>query len=231
MASGVAERCTIQLSYAIGVAQPLSIYVDTHGTGQVDEAKLEAVLPQLVRLTPRGIREHLQLNRPIYARTSSYGHFGRTPEADGGFDLITAFDCIHDFSAPEKILSEIRALLKPDGTLFIGTGERGLFDPAQDLRNHLGKIIRIRPDGSVPADNPFVGRADARAEIWSYGHRNLLGIAFDAQGNLWEQEMGPKGGDEVNLILPGRNHGNTHHCHQQKPSEFTKAHRKFPPLR
>jgi S-adenosylmethionine synthetase len=85
VAAGLADRCTLQLAYAIGVAEPLSIYVDTHGTGQVDEAKLEAVLPQLVRLTPRGIREHLQLNRPIYARTSSYGHFGRTPEADGGF--------------------------------------------------------------------------------------------------------------------------------------------------
>ena len=85
VAAGLADRCTLQLSYAIGVAEPLSIYVDTHGTGQVDEAKLETVLPQLVRLTPRGIREHLQLNRPIYARTSSYGHFGRAPEADGGF--------------------------------------------------------------------------------------------------------------------------------------------------
>jgi S-adenosylmethionine synthetase len=85
VAAGLADRCTLQLSYAIGVAEPLSIYVDTHGTGQVDEARLEAVLPQLVRLTPRGIREHLQLNLPIYARTSSYGHFGRAPEADGGF--------------------------------------------------------------------------------------------------------------------------------------------------
>ncbi len=85
VAAGLADRCTLQLSYAIGVAEPLSIYVDLHGTGQVPEDKLEAVLPQLVRLTPRGIREHLQLNRPIYARTSSYGHFGRAPDADGGF--------------------------------------------------------------------------------------------------------------------------------------------------
>ncbi len=85
VAAGLADRCTLQLAYAIGVAEPLSIYVDLHGTGQVPEDKLEAVLPQLVRLTPRGIREHLQLNRPIYARTSSYGHFGRAPDADGGF--------------------------------------------------------------------------------------------------------------------------------------------------
>ena len=85
VAAGLADRCTLQLSYAIGVAEPLSIYVDLHGTGNVSEEKVEEVLPQLVRLSPRGIREHLQLNRPIYARTSAYGHFGRTPDADGGF--------------------------------------------------------------------------------------------------------------------------------------------------
>jgi S-adenosylmethionine synthetase len=85
VAAGLADRVTIQLAYAIGVAEPLSIYVDTHGTGKVAEDKIEAVLPQIMRLTPRGIREHLQLNRPIYARTSAYGHFGRTPAADGGF--------------------------------------------------------------------------------------------------------------------------------------------------
>ncbi|OYU15404.1 MAG: methionine adenosyltransferase [Alphaproteobacteria bacterium PA4] len=95
VAAGLARRCTIQLSYAIGVAEPLSVYVDLHGTGTVDEAKLEAVLPQLVRLTPRGIRTHLGLNKPIYQRTAAYGHFGRTPDADGGFswektDLVDA---------------------------------------------------------------------------------------------------------------------------------------------
>ena len=84
VAAGLADRCTIQLSYAIGVAEPLSIYVDTHGTGQVDEACLEAVLRDVMSLTPRGIREHLDLNRPIYARTAAYGHFGR-PAEDGGF--------------------------------------------------------------------------------------------------------------------------------------------------
>ncbi|QBR72736.1 methionine adenosyltransferase [Beijerinckiaceae bacterium] len=85
VAAGLADRCTIQLSYAIGIAEPLSIYVDTHGTGQVPEAKLEATLGQAMRLSPRGIREHLLLNRPIYARTAAYGHFGRSPDADGGF--------------------------------------------------------------------------------------------------------------------------------------------------
>ena len=78
VAAGLARRCTIQLSYAIGVAEPLSIYVDLHGTGNVDEGKLEAVIPQLVRLTPKGIRTHLGLNKPIYKQTAAYGHFGRT---------------------------------------------------------------------------------------------------------------------------------------------------------
>jgi S-adenosylmethionine synthetase len=95
VASGVADRCTIQISYAIGVAKPLSLYVDLHGTGKVDEAKLEKVLEDVMDLSPRGIREHLALNRPIYARTSSYGHFGRIPDEQGGFswektDLVDA---------------------------------------------------------------------------------------------------------------------------------------------
>ena len=85
VAAGLAERCTIQLSYAIGVAKPLSIYVDTHGTAKVEEAQLEKVLAEVMDLSPRGIRKHLDLNKPIYARTSAYGHFGRTPDAEGGF--------------------------------------------------------------------------------------------------------------------------------------------------
>jgi len=85
VAAGLADRCSIQLSYAIGVAEPLSIYADLYETGKVDPEKLEQVLRDVMRLTPRGIREHLQLNRPIYARTSAYGHFGRAPDADGGF--------------------------------------------------------------------------------------------------------------------------------------------------
>ncbi len=85
IAAGLADRCTIQLSYAIGVARPLSIYVDTHGTGKVDEAAIETALGKAMDLTPRGIRQQLDLNRPIYARTSAYGHFGRKPDNDGGF--------------------------------------------------------------------------------------------------------------------------------------------------
>ncbi len=85
VAADFADKCTIQLAYAIGVSRPLSIYVDLHGTGQVDEDKLESVLMDVMNLSPRGIREHLHLNRPIYARTAAYGHFGRAPDADGGF--------------------------------------------------------------------------------------------------------------------------------------------------
>ncbi|HJT06541.1 MAG TPA: methionine adenosyltransferase [Stellaceae bacterium] len=85
VAAGLAERCTIQLSYAIGVAKPLSVYIDTSGTARIDEEKLSRVLQQLLDLSPRGIRTHLGLNKPIYARTAAYGHFGRAPEADGGF--------------------------------------------------------------------------------------------------------------------------------------------------
>ena len=85
VAAGFADRCTLQVSYAIGVSQPLSLYVDLHGTGQIAEAKLEYALRQVMDLSPRGIREHLGLARPIYERTSSYGHFGRQPDNDGGF--------------------------------------------------------------------------------------------------------------------------------------------------
>jgi S-adenosylmethionine synthetase len=85
VAARLARRCTIQLSYAIGVPEPLSTYVDLHGTGKVEERRLEKVLGEVMNLSPRGIREHLNLNRPIYARTTAYGHFGRRPDADGGF--------------------------------------------------------------------------------------------------------------------------------------------------
>ena len=86
VAAGLADRCTIQIGYAIGVSRPLSFYVDLHGSDRIDPAKLEKALPEMIGgAAPRAIREHLQLNRPIYARTASYGHFGRAPEADGGF--------------------------------------------------------------------------------------------------------------------------------------------------
>ena len=95
VAAGLADRCTLQLSYAIGVAKPLSIYVDTHGTGEVPEAEIERAVGEVMDLSPRGIRDHLDLCKPIYQRTAAYGHFGRQPDADGGFswertDLVEA---------------------------------------------------------------------------------------------------------------------------------------------
>jgi glucose/arabinose dehydrogenase len=101
-----------------------------------------------------------------------------------------------------------RLVFAPDGKLFVTLGERFTFTPAQDLSNDLGKIVRINPDGSVPQDNPFVGQAGVRPEIWSYGHRNPQGAAIHpVTGKLWESEFGPKGGDEVNVPAPGKNYG------------------------
>ena len=101
-----------------------------------------------------------------------------------------------------------RLAFSPDGRyLFITSGERQKFDPAQDMGQNLGKVIRLTPDGSVPADNPFAEKGGVAAQIWSLGHRNLLGLAFDGSGRLWQQEMGPKGGDEVNLVERGADYG------------------------
>ncbi|HEX4557249.1 MAG TPA: PQQ-dependent sugar dehydrogenase [Xanthobacteraceae bacterium] len=102
-----------------------------------------------------------------------------------------------------------RIVQAPDGNLFVTLGDHfGPRDQAQNLANHIGKLVRIRPDGSAPPDNPFVGRRDAKPEIWAYGVRNPQGLAFDpATGKLWEQEHGPRGGDEVNIIEKGRNYG------------------------
>jgi len=101
-----------------------------------------------------------------------------------------------------------RLVFARDGTLFVTLGERFKFEPAQDPGNHLGAIVRIHPDGSVPEDNPFVGRADAKPEIWSYGHRNIQAAALHPEtGALWEIEHGPRGGDELNIAEAGRNYG------------------------
>jgi len=102
-----------------------------------------------------------------------------------------------------------RIVQAADGNLFVSLGDHFRpRDEAQNLANHIGKIVRIAPDGSVPHDNPFVGRAGPRPEIWSYGHRNAEGLAFNpADGKLWEQEHGPRGGDEINIVEKGKNYG------------------------
>lgn len=95
----------------------------------------------------------------------------------------------------------------PDGKLWISSGERQKFDPAQDMQSNLGKVLRLNADGSAPADNPFQTQGKVAQQVWSLGHRNPLGMAFDAKQQLWVAEMGPKGGDELNLIQRGKNYG------------------------
>ena len=98
-----------------------------------------------------------------------------------------------------------------DGKLWISSGERQKFDPSQNMQSNLGKVVRLNDDGSVPDDNPFAGKGEIASQVWSLGHRNPLGIAFDAQGRLWNSEMGPAGGDELNLVTYRQTSG---HCRQ-----------------
>ncbi len=100
-----------------------------------------------------------------------------------------------------------RIVFGPDGYLWISSGERQKFDPAQDMEANLGKIVRLNVDGSIPSDNPFFESGGVTAEIWSLGHRNPLGLAFDQSGRLWNIEMGPRGGDELNLVRRSANYG------------------------
>ena len=100
-----------------------------------------------------------------------------------------------------------RIAFDADGYMFISSGERQKFDPSQDMTGNLGKIVRLHDDGTVPEDNPFYEEGDITAQIWSLGHRNPLGIAFDAEGRLWNSEMGPLHGDELNLVIKGANYG------------------------
>ena len=132
---------------------------------------------------------------------------GKLNEAASALDNVTVIFRQEPKMSGSKHFGS-RLAFAPDGTLFITTGERDRFDPAQDLSGHLGKVIRINRDGTVPQDNPFRGTADAKPEIWSYGHRNIQGAAIHPRsGALWIHEMGPRGGDELNVPQAGRNYG------------------------
>lgn len=152
-------------------------------------------------------------NRRIYLAFAEPGEGGASTAVARGRlgegaieDAQVIFQQLPKVSGPNHFGG--RLAFARDGTLFVTTGERFKFDPAQDLTNHLGKVIRINPDGSVPRDNPFVGRQDARPEIWSYGHRNIQGAAIHPEtGVLWIHEFGPRGGDELNIPEPGKNYG------------------------
>ncbi|NIJ38190.1 glucose/arabinose dehydrogenase [Sphingopyxis panaciterrae] len=135
---------------------------------------------------------------------------GKARLEQGGGPKLTALQIIwkQDPKVTGRGHFSHRLAFSPDGKyLFIGSGERQKFDPAQDMKANLGKILRLNPDGSVPADNPFASEGGVTAQIWSLGHRNILGLAFDGTGKLWNQEMGPKGGDEVNLVEAKANYG------------------------
>lgn len=152
-------------------------------------------------------------NSQVYLSFAEAGEEGAsTAVGRGTFEgsRITGFEVI--FRQQPKVEGSAhfggRIVFSPDDHLFLTMGERFKFEPAQDPANHLGAIVRINSDGSVPADNPFYGRPGARDEIWTFGHRNIQAAAFQPEtGDLWVGEMGPEGGDELNLIEPGNNYG------------------------
>ncbi len=158
---------------------------------------------------------------PAFAR-NRFVYFSYSEAGPGGKGVVLARGVLADGEQPALQNVEILFRAEPyvdgdghfagriafsrDGHLFFTNGERQKFDPAQDPKATLGKVLRLRDDGTPAPGNPLAAKGFHPA-VWSYGHRNPLGIAFDESGNLWEQEMGPRGGDEVNLILPGRNYG------------------------
>jgi glucose/arabinose dehydrogenase len=156
-------------------------------------------------------------NRIIYLSYAESGSGGRRGAAVARAVLTLSAEG-GSLSEPEVIWRQVpkvtgrghyghRLLFDDEGFLFISSGERQKFDPAQDMDSNLGKIVRLHDDGSVPDDNPFAARGGVSAEIWTLGHRNPLGIAFDPDGRLWNIEMGPKGGDELNHVVRGENYG------------------------
>lgn len=129
-----------------------------------------------------------------------------------------------------------RMLFGKDGKLWVSSGERQQFDPAQDMKSNLGKVIRLNDDGTVVADNPFTQQGEIAKQVWSLGHRNPLGIAFDHKDQLWVVEMGPKGGDELNLIHKGENYGypivsnGDHYSGKEIPDHVTRPEFKAPEI-
>lgn len=152
-------------------------------------------------------------NRFVYLSFAEPGRGGASTAVGRGVleaDSIRDFDVI--FRQQPKVEGPNhfggRIVFSPEGKLFLTTGERFKFDPAQDRSNHLGTVIRINPDGTIPDDNPFIEQENAENAIWSYGHRNILSAAMDPEtGTLWIAEMGPLGGDELNQPAAGRNYG------------------------
>jgi glucose/arabinose dehydrogenase len=157
-------------------------------------------------------------NKLVYLSYAEEGENDTRGAAVGRAKLVLAADgsgTLEDFKVIWRQTPKVegkghyghRLAFGPDGKLWITSSERQKFDPAQDMSGNLGKIIRLNDDGSVPADNPFASQGGVAAQVWSLGHRNALGIAFDARGKLWVHEMGPAGGDELNLITRGANYG------------------------
>ena len=156
-------------------------------------------------------------NRIVYLSYAEAGEGNRRGAAVTRARLVVEGDGAR-LEQPEVIYRQVpklsgrghyahRLLFGPDGHLWISNGDRQEFDPAQDMRSNLGKIVRLDDKGNVPADNPFADKGGVTAQIWSLGHRNPLGIAFDGEGRLWDVEMGPAGGDELNLVQRGGNYG------------------------
>jgi aldose sugar dehydrogenase len=187
--------------------------VTPEGTGQISG------VPSVLRLGHGGLID-LALD-PDFAnnQTLYMSYLTGTEQASVLRVMKARLDDVHETLVDETVIFEStpgdrhdqiggRIAVTPDGYLFLTVGDRWQGDPAQDLSNDSGKIIRVRTDGSIPEDNPFRSTAGARPEIWSYGHRNPQGIAYDAtRGELWSNEHGPQGGDELNLVIGGRNYG------------------------
>lgn len=158
-----------------------------------------------------------EMNKLIYISYAEPGRFGKKggAVARGRFNSSATKPKLNDVEVIWRQKPKVmgsghyshRLAFSPDGKLFITSGERQKQKPAQDWSQNLGKVIRLNPDGSVPADNPFQDKGDMAKSFWSLGHRNLLGIAFDKEGRLWTHEMGPRHGDELNLTVGGDNYG------------------------